>query len=316
MFSWLVKTAIWPVLLLSHFWFTFVFFDGFGWEHSTSKHVGYGCTLVLVFLFEEILPHNSAWSTLAHGSEGLALDKKVDVFPFITDWFHGLAGPTVAFELTRPLMRSAWWPALGVTSELPFLLQLILSLLISDFFAYWQHRLAHLSELLWPFHAVHHHAKRLYSVNTVRFHVIDMLARSLFTQGLLYTLGFGEHIIDIVVVAKAAVGLLSHSNIDANCGWLNYVFNTPENHLWHHSTSVKESNSNYSELFVLWDVIFGTFYHPSRPTPRALGRARYDDQAHGLKTLPKTPWGQFLMPFVYASQARWANVMDASLADQ
>lgn len=311
----LVRVSIWPALLCYHFWLTFCFFDRFGWTHTSAKHAGYGCTLILVFLCEELLPHNRAWSTVAAGGEGLSLDGKVDRFPFITDWIHGLLGPTVAFEMTRPLMRSTWWPSFIVFGTLSFWTQVFLGLLISDFFAYWQHRFAHLSEALWPFHAVHHHAKRLYSVNTVRFHLMDMLVRAFVTQGLLYSLGFSENVIDVVVVAKAAIGLLSHSNIDTNCAMFNYIFNTPENHRWHHSTSVRESNSNYSELFVLWDVVFGTFYRPARPMPSTLGRARYDDGSHGLKVLPRTPWGQFLVPFVYASQAQWRNVMAATVAD-
>merc|ERR1739848_771745 len=159
---------------------TFSVFEGRGWSHSTAKQTAYLCTLIVVFLCEEVLPHNRSWSTLAPGAAGLVLDGKVDRWPFITDWIHGVVGPTIAFEATRPLMRSDWWPSLMTTcGVLPFWPQLLLALLVSDFFAYWQHRMTHLSELLWPFHAVHHHALRLYSVNTIRFHLVDMLVRSL-----------------------------------------------------------------------------------------------------------------------------------------
>merc|ERR1712107_332507 len=103
--------------------------------------------------------------------------------------------------------------------------------------------------------------------NTIRFHLGDVALRALMTTGVLYFLGFGERVIDVVIVLKATIGLLSHSNIDTHCGVLSYIFNTPENHRWHHSPSVEESNSNYSELFTLWDIVFGTFYSPPRPTP-------------------------------------------------
>ena len=59
------------------------------------------------------------------------------------------------------------------------------------------------------------------------------------------------------------IGQLSHANIDTACGWLNYVFNTPEVHRYHHSRVPKEANTNYGQVLMVFDVLFGTFYLPS-----------------------------------------------------
>ena len=47
-------------------------------------------------------------------------------------------------------------------------------------------------------------------------------------------------------------------------GWLNFVFNTPGLHRWHHSMDLREGNKNYGENLVCWDLLFGTFANPER----------------------------------------------------
>ena len=63
------------------------------------------------------------------------------------------------------------------------------------------------------------------------------------------------------------VGQLSHCNIDTKCGWLNYIFNMPENHRFYHSRKIYEANSNYGQVLIIWDIAFGTLCAPSEKTP-------------------------------------------------
>ena len=69
----------------------------------------------------------------------------------------------------------------------------------------------------------------------------------------------------------AVSGLFQHSNCDLRLGWLNYVVSGPEVHRWHHSQRVAESNNNYAHSFVVWDLIFGTYFRPSDRVVEALG---------------------------------------------
>jgi sterol desaturase/sphingolipid hydroxylase (fatty acid hydroxylase superfamily) len=41
--------------------------------------------------------------------------------------------------------------------------------------------------------------------------------------------------------------------------FFDYLFITPENHRVHHDEDIKNQNSNYGNLFSIWDRMFGTF---------------------------------------------------------
>ena len=53
-----------------------------------------------------------------------------------------------------------------------------------------------------------------------------------------------------------------HGNIRMPVGWdhaLRRVFVTPDMHRTHHSENVRETNSNYGDMFSLWDRLFGNY---------------------------------------------------------
>jgi sterol desaturase/sphingolipid hydroxylase (fatty acid hydroxylase superfamily) len=58
-------------------------------------------------------------------------------------------------------------------------------------------------------------------------------------------------------------GFFQHSNIYLRFGLLSGIFSTAEMHRWHHSQIPAESNSNYANVFIIWDRLFGTYYRPA-----------------------------------------------------
>jgi sterol desaturase/sphingolipid hydroxylase (fatty acid hydroxylase superfamily) len=87
-------------------------------------------------------------------------------------------------------------------------------------------------------------------------------------------------------------------------GPLNYVFNTPGLHRWHHSTDLREGNRNYGENLVFFDLLFGTFFNPNRRPPAIIGIS---------EAMPRTFLGQVKAPFVWAKyqrEKRGINRMD------
>jgi sterol desaturase/sphingolipid hydroxylase (fatty acid hydroxylase superfamily) len=54
-------------------------------------------------------------------------------------------------------------------------------------------------------------------------------------------------------------------------GRLSYFISTPQAHRIHHSVHPEHFNSNFGNIFMVWDLIFGTFrYDPANP-PTAFG---------------------------------------------
>jgi len=151
------------------------------------------------------------------------------------------------------------WP-----SDWPLLAQLVLMLLLGDAGRYWGHRLAHEIPFLWRFHAVHHSATRLWWWNATRQHPVDKVWFT-FTEMLFpVLLGADGIVLSMYLGVTAVCGFSQHCNINIKLGILYWFFNVVDLHRWHHSTNVKESNNNYGNNLIVYDRLFGTYFHPER----------------------------------------------------
>ena len=176
------------------------------------------------------------------------------------------------------------WP-----NEWPILAQLAAKIVIGDFLRYWLHRTAHTWTPLWRLHAVHHAPEKLYTTNVFRFHPAEKALQFLCDTVPFMLVGIGPEVLAYYFVFYAVSGLFQHSNCDLRLGWLNYVVSGPEVHRWHHSQRVTESNNNYAHSFVVWDLIFGTYF---RPRDRAV-----EDLGLRSRDYPRRFMAQLAAPF-------------------
>jgi sterol desaturase/sphingolipid hydroxylase (fatty acid hydroxylase superfamily) len=185
--------------------------------------------------------------------------------------FPKLVAVVVLFTLSgtfhaQDLIVEGWWP-----THWPVPLQMLLMIVVADGFRYWLHRLAHEWEPLWRFHAVHHSPHKLYWLNVGRFHPIDKGLQVLFDTVPFLLLGVGEEVLGLYVVCYAINGFFQHCNVDLRLGMLNYFISGPELHRWHHSMMKDESNHNYGNNLIIWDLVFGTWYLPGEREVQELG---------------------------------------------
>ncbi len=178
----------------------------------------------------------------------------------ILDWLQG-------HEWTRENLWPHHWPVMG---------QMVLMMVLADGLRYWLHRWAHEWEPLWRFHAVHHSPHKLYWLNVGRFHPVDKGLQLLLDSLPFLLLGVGEEVLALYVVCYAINGFFQHCNVDLRLGWLNYVISGPELHRWHHSKWKEESNHNYGNNLILWDLVFGTRYLPTDRAVEELGLINRD----------------------------------------
>eukprot|EP00756_Hemistasia_phaeocysticola_P057619 Hpha_TRINITY_DN34226_c0_g1::TRINITY_DN34226_c0_g1_i1::g.34480::m.34480 len=304
----LLRVAAWPGILLHFVWM----WHGCrvsGYSEIYALATSYGMSLVLTAVLERVLPFREEWNA----TEG---DRRVDTMPVVQDLAHTTL-TALSVEGTKAICERLFLhhslpffaPALR---QLPLAVEVALGLVVFEFGGYWQHRLSHTCSFLWPFHAVHHCVPRLHALNTGRFHWLNQVRATVFGFPLLFLGGFSEDAIYEITGLLAVLGMLSHCNVDMRCGVLNYVFNTPQQHRWHHSTRLNESNSNFGENLMIFDHVFGTFFdgHLVRDSsgskrrktcPEAVGRARYCDGRDQpcLVRLPKGFLGQLSAPFTH-----------------
>lgn len=159
------------------------------------------------------------------------------------------------------------------------------------------HVTMHASPTLWRVHRVHHSDPAVDVTTTIRQHPIEGVIRYAFAGTAAIGLGASPEAFAVYRVWSALHGLLEHANVrlpprlDALAAW---VVTTPNMHKVHHSRRPDETNSNYGNIFSLFDRCFATFTPTARGRSVAYGLDGADDPSlqttPGLLTLPfRTP---------------------------
>ena len=131
-----------------------------------------------------------------------------------------------------------------------------------DLFAYFAHLLLHKSWLGWQFHRVHHSENAVDVTTAFRQHPGETVWRLLWQLAAIVLFGLPLWIVVIYLSLSALNAQLEHANIRLDLTLdrlLRLLFVTPHMHKVHHSREQKETDSNYSNIFSLWDRIFGTY---------------------------------------------------------
>ena len=241
-----------------------------------------GLALALGVL-ERVMPFEREWTD----SDGQVVHDIV--FNLAGSALPGQVANSVVLAFTVGLAQ--WLAHIGEGSPWPHgwpvCAQVALTVVVGDFGAYWGHRAFHNVAWLWPYHAVHHSVQRLWWLNAGRIHPLDAALMVAFSMPLLVMLGVPDGMVVWLLSITTIVSLLSHCNVDMRCGAFDWVFNTPGVHRWHHSRLLGESNNNYGETTMIWDVLFGTHYRQRRRPPRDIGTST---------PIPGSIVGQFAEP--------------------
>ena len=229
----------------------------------------YGAIIIgtgFIMFFEKVMPYHKSWQPNRddYKNEMLFLTIVQVLIP-------QLITLTVLFSFYDSLQ--AWLPSLNSIwpHQLSPVLQFVLLLFLVDFMRYWLHRLAHTNSLLWRLHAVHHSTQKMFWLNTVRFHPLEKVIQLIFDSIPFLLLGVDASVLALYYVFYALNGFFQHSNIYLKLGWLNYIVSSALLHRWHHSSNPVESNSNYGNNLIVWDILFGSFYLPDDRQVKQLG---------------------------------------------
>ena len=246
--------------------------------------VAFGASMVT--LLEHVIPYDRSWRPNKSDlkNDALYLVTVQMVLPQILTLFFGIT--LVRYLQTVDLQVTRLWP-----SQLPLAVQVALMLLVAEFLRYWLHIAAHNTKLLWRLHAVHHSPHKLYWLNVGRFHPLEKALQYLLDALPFIIVGVSEQVLALYLVFYAVNGFFQHSNVDARYGVLNYVVSGAELHRWHHSKLMHESNRNYGNNLIVWDLLFGSWFLPTDRRVGDLGLINRDYPLSFLEQLkaPLTP---------------------------
>lgn len=256
-----------------------------GLSLTSSAYASAAVAAILITLHEIMLPHREEWKPA--GAE-IANDAAfLVVVQMALPYVLSLAA---VLWLADAAQANGWaittlWP-----SDLPVVVQAILMLLAADFLRYWMHRAFHHFTPLWQLHAVHHSPHRLYWLNVGRFHPLEKAIQYLADALPFIVLGVAAPVLAVYFVFFAINGFFQHSNCSVRLGPLNYIVSGPELHRWHHSQRAVESDTNFGNNLIIWDLLFGTRFLPA---DREVGPLGLHNKAYPLDFL-----AQLKSPFV------------------
>lgn len=177
-------------------------------------------------------------------------------FPLLGVWLPS-AFEALLQRLAGSSLENLRWDVFG---SMPVALQVVAVVLFSDFMAYISHLLRHKISWMWEFHKIHHSQEQLNYFSTVRIHPLDLLCSSLI-RFLPFALLGGEMALPTFlgwITFQRFYEMFVHANLRTNMGWLRYILVTPQSHRIHHSLEREHIDTNYGNIFSIWDFLFRT----------------------------------------------------------
>ncbi len=229
-------------------------------------------------------------------------------------WKHAL--PNIFFTLTTIainfglaflLIGSAQWVEankFGIINwipNLPLWAFVVLGVLLLDFIgAYLAHYVEHKVKPLWMVHLVHHTDHNVDTTTANRHHPLESIIRFLFTLIGVFVVGTPIAIVFLYQSLSLVATQFSHANIklpNKVDELLSYIIVSPNMHKVHHHYKLPYTDSNYGNIFSIWDRLFGT-YMKLDPKLIVYGVDTFPDEAGNGKigTLLKQPFHKYRKP--------------------
>ena len=149
--------------------------------------------------------------------------------------------------------------------EMPLWLELLFALLLLDFLAqYVVHFLLHKVKFMWKFHMVHHSDIAVDVTTGTRHHPGDYILREVFSLVAIFISGMPLGFYIFYRILTVFFTYFTHANmripmeVDKAISW---VFISPYMHKFHHHFERPWTDTNYGNIFSVWDRIFGTFVY-------------------------------------------------------
>jgi sterol desaturase/sphingolipid hydroxylase (fatty acid hydroxylase superfamily) len=196
-------------------------------------------------------------------------------------WSHALVNVfftattiVVNFALAFLLLRTSEWAvahevgALFLLGDLPVALQAVVGLLLLDLVGAWlPHFVEHHVPFLWRLHLVHHSDQAVDTTTANRHHPGESVVRFAFTALAVVVAGAPMWLVFLYQSVSVVLSQFNHANI-ALPRWLDralaWVFVSPDMHKVHHHYVLPYTDTNFGNVFSVWDRLFRTYREMER----------------------------------------------------
>lgn len=149
--------------------------------------------------------------------------------------------------------------------DAPIWVELLASILVLDLIAqYGVHYLLHKVQWMWRLHLIHHSDTNVDATSGTRHHPLDFIIRELFALLAVVIMGmpvayyFFYRIITIFFTYWTHADIKLPTGLDKTLSW---IVVTPTMHKFHHHHEMPWTDTNFGNMFSIWDRMFGTFLY-------------------------------------------------------
>jgi sterol desaturase/sphingolipid hydroxylase (fatty acid hydroxylase superfamily) len=128
-----------------------------------------------------------------------------------------------------------------------------------DFAGYWVHRLSHEINFFWNKHLIHHSSEDFNLACALRQSVSSFFNIWSFFLLPAAFLGVPAQVIAVLAPLHLFAQFWYHTQHIGKMGFLEHIIVTPSHHRVHHAINPEYLDKNHSQIFILWDKLFGTF---------------------------------------------------------
>ncbi len=142
------------------------------------------------------------------------------------------------------------------------LMYYVVGFFILDFFDYLYHNMMHKIPFFWKFHQIHHSDLQVDTSTTIREHPGETFIRVTYLIIIIYIIGASPWLLIIRQIFQSVSNIASHSKIlmpKKINNLISIFFVTPNTHHIHHHYKLPNTDSNFGDVFSIWDRIFNTF---------------------------------------------------------
>lgn len=227
------------------------FFENIPTEYRSGLLIG---GIFLFWILEGIIPlYGFKYNKFKHAG--------LNLFFTLTTAIIGFGFAVVLFKASQFTVENQF--GLLYIWDIPLWLHIVLGVLLLDLIgAYFVHWVEHKVRWMWQFHVVHHSDTTVDVTTGLRHHPGETVFRIAFTIMAVLLIGVPLGIVMLYQSLSVLFAHLSHANIKMLVKVdraLSYVFVTPLMHKVHHHYQQPLTDTNFGNIFSIWDRIFGTF---------------------------------------------------------
>jgi sterol desaturase/sphingolipid hydroxylase (fatty acid hydroxylase superfamily) len=163
--------------------------------------------------------------------------------------------------------------------------------IVKDFAGYWIHRFEHMVNYFWNRHMVHHSSEEYNLSCALRQSISEIFSFGIFILFPLALLGVPTAVFAIVAPVHLFAQFWYHTKHIKRLGFLEKIIVTPSHHRVHHAINPEYLDRNFSQIFIVWDKLFGTFQPEVEAVP----------PVYGVKK-PVHTWNPILINFQHAGR--------------